>query len=183
MANYQEIPLNKAYRLLNTGSIVLISTASQTGINNIAPIAWCIPAEMSPTRVLLAMDGNHKTFKNIQETNKFIVSIPHLNQAKLVRDIGSVSGEDVDKYKDFSIKHFSGNKVNIFIPEDVIGYIECKVFNIFDSDGTMLVIGEALYAAADPTAFQDRLLAEKPAGKTLYHLGGKKFITTGDNII
>ncbi|MFC1482691.1 flavin reductase family protein [Candidatus Margulisiibacteriota bacterium] len=181
---YKQVSINKAYRLINTGPLVLVSTTSKKGIPNIAPIAWCTPAELSPTRVLLVMAKEHKTTKNIKKTKKFIVSIPHKNQVKLVLKTGEYSGNEIDKFKKLKMKTINGKKVKTKIPDGVIGYIECKVWKIVQEEDANIVIGDTIYAAANPKAFKnDRLLSEKKEGKTLHHLGSKKFITTGGKVL
>lgn len=181
---YKQVKKGKIYRLINTGPLMLVSTLSKEKKPDIAPIAWACPAELDPARVLICLDKGHKTFKNLKETGVFAVSIPHASQIDLVEETGSVSGKQGDKYSLFSIKAFTGKKTKCLIPRGVIGYIECKVRKIFNVEGTMTVIGDAVYAAAMPGAFDgERLLSEKPAGKALHHLGKDRFTTYCNYVI
>jgi flavin reductase (DIM6/NTAB) family NADH-FMN oxidoreductase RutF len=177
---YSQISINEAYRLINHGPVGLVSTHEENGSPDIAPIAWCCPIEMNPTQVLLVVDMNHKTFKNIRETAEFIVSVPHESQAGLVRDTGAVSGSKVDKFSSYSIGFVDGNLVKGRIPTGCIGYMECKLVKCIERDGTALLIGECVYAGANKKAFRDRVLVECAEGKTLHHLGGKLFSVPGD---
>ena len=69
------------------------------------------------------------------------------------------------------------------IPTGMIGYIEFKVIEIYDTGKLALIVGEALYAAVDAQAYDgDRILSEKAAGKTMHHLGNRRFMTLGDEI-
>jgi flavin reductase (DIM6/NTAB) family NADH-FMN oxidoreductase RutF len=181
---YKKINSKKIYRLINPGPLVLVSTLSPEKRPDIAPIAWMCPVELVPARVLLCMDEEHQSFKNILKTRKFTVSVPHVSQLNIVEETGSVSGKDADKFKLFSIKSFTAPKTGCQVPHGVIGFVECRLKKAVDVEGTAVVVGEAVYAAADPLAFNgERLVAEHVHGKALHHLGNKYFATYSDKII
>jgi flavin reductase (DIM6/NTAB) family NADH-FMN oxidoreductase RutF len=181
---YQEMPLDEAYRLINTGPVVMVATVSGEGAYDVAPIAWACPARKSPTRVLVGVGKSHKTFTNIQETGVFVAGVPNISQAELVKASGTVSGHDVDKFVEYSIESISAKQIGCQVPTGMIGYIECKVAQVYDTGKLALILGDALYAAVDPQAYDgDRILSEEAAGKTVHHLGNKRFMTLGDQII
>ena len=127
----------------------------------------------------------HKTYRNILETNKFIAGMPHISQVEMVRQTGSISGEKTDKFKEFKIDCSIGENIDCKIPDNMVGYLECKVVEIFDTGHLALVLGEVVNASVNPEAFdlnEERLLCEKPAGKCIYHMGGGKFLAPGDII-
>lgn len=181
---YREISVDEAYRLVNTGPVVLVSTVSKDKQANIAPIAWSCPVRKEPTRVMLGVGKSHKTFVNIEETGVFVAGIPNVSQVELVKAAGSVSGSDIEKLAELKPETIPARHSDCEIPTGMIGYIECKVAEIFDTGSVALVVGDAVGAAADPDAYDGkRLLSEKPAGKTLHHLGNKLFVTPGDQVI
>lgn len=183
MQNYKELSLDKAYRLLNVCPLILVSSVSKDGQQNIAPVAWACPLEMEPTRVMFVLDEGHQTAKNILDNNSFIVSIPGQEQIDIIKKTGSISGKDVDKFEKFSLKSFAGTKSDCLIPEGVLGYIECKLLKTFNVEGSQIIIGEAVHAAADKNTFSDRYLIEKKDGRPLHHLGGKKFMISSGDIL
>ena len=181
---YKAIHPSKTYRLINTGALMLVSTVSKKKEPDLTPIAWVCPQELDPARVLIVCDAAHRAFKNIRETGVFTACIPHISQIKLVEECGSVSGGDTDKFSKFGIKAFKAGKSSCMIPQGVIGYVECRVKKIVNIEGTAVIIGDALYAAADTKAFNgSRLMAEKPAGRAIHHLGGGDFITYSGRVI
>ena len=181
---YQDMPLDEAYRLNNTGPVVMVATVSGAGAHDVAPIAWASPARKAPTRVLVGIGKSHKTFTNIQETGVFAAGVPNISQAELVKATGTISGRDVDKFVEYSIESIPGQQIDCQIPLGMIGYIECKVAQVFDTGKLALIMGDALYAAVDPQAYDgDRILSETAAGKTIHNLGNARFMTLGDQII
>lgn len=183
MNNYIEVPSSQAYRLVNIGPVILVSTCSKDGQFDIAPMAWNCPIHKAPTRILVAIGKRHQTYRNIKDTGYFIICIPHESQAKMVMGTGAVSGKNTDKFSMFKIQTFNGAKLKAKIPVGCLAYIECKLFKTFDPGGSELIIGECIYAAADKNGFNKRLLPENKDGKTLHHLGGRDFVTTSDYVI
>ena len=178
------MPLDEAYRLINTGPVVLVSSVSKDKFYDVAPIAWACPAQKSPSRVLVGVGRSHKTFTNIEETGKFVVSVPNISQVAMVTATGSVSGADVDKFAELNIPSIDAQLVDCKIPDGVIGYLECKLVEIYGSDRLGLILGEAVAAAVDERAYNgERLLCETPAGKAVHHLGERRYMTLADEVI
>jgi len=181
---HREIPLNEAYRLINTGPVVIVSSVSKDKKYNTAPIAWASPARKEPTQVLICVGKRHKTFFNISETKVFSAGIPNINQVEIIKAAGSVSGNDTDKFLELNIKTVPSQKIDCIVPAGMIGNIECKVVDVFETDLVAMFLGEAVYASADPAAYNgERILSELPAGKTVHHLGNKLFMTLGGEIV
>ncbi|MCK5076529.1 MAG: flavin reductase family protein [Calditrichia bacterium] len=170
-------------RLINHGPTVLVSTHDEQGKYNIAPIAWVSPVQKSPPKLLLVVGKSHKTYSNIIATKEFVVCVPHANQAGLVIQTGTSKGAETNKFLDFHIESFKAEKLNILIPDGCVGYLECKLSNRLEQEKVDIIIGEIIAAKAVKAAFSERMLIEKPEGKTLHHLGGSLFCTPSDNII
>ncbi|MEW6516261.1 MAG: flavin reductase family protein [candidate division FCPU426 bacterium] len=182
MPQYKSVPLDSAYRLINHGPVLLISSRSRRGRFDLAPIAWACPVGMEPCQVLLAMSPGHQTFRNIQAERGFIVCVPGKAQVKWVREAGSISGTQADKFAKFKIPSFPGKKVRAQIPQGTVAYLECNWQRTIRLKEVALVIGRCVHAAALAQAYQGRLRAEKPEGKTLHHLGGNVFMVPGDKL-
>lgn len=181
MKSYKSVPLEKAYKLLNTGAIILVSTQGADGVKNITPIAWNTLIDYEPvTRLLFVCDKEHKTYANIMEVMRFVVVLPHVGQTDIVKKLGTSSGNFVNKIEALNINVFDSDKYKYSIPENSIAYLECTAYKIIDEGGVAIVFGEVENAQVDIDAYSDRLLSELDAGKTLHHLGGKKFVQPGD---
>lgn len=183
--NYQKMELKNAYKIVNTLPVLLISTRNKEGVCNIAPIAWCSPTKKEPPQIVTGIGKVHRTYRNILETKEFIAGIPHISQVEMLRKTGSVSGEKVDKFREFKIDCSIGESTGCKIPNNMIGYFECKVADMFDTGHLVLITGEAVHAEVAPEAFdfnEKRLLCEKSEGKCVYHMGGRKFLAPGNKI-
>ncbi len=181
--SYKALPLDKAYRLLNTGAVGIICTYSSEKGYNMAPAAWLTPIEYDPvTRVLIVLDREHKTSKNILQNGEFAIAVPHIQQVDMVKKLGSTSGKECNKIERFKIDVLPAEKINVQLPNYCIGYLECKLYKTIDEESVYLFLANVINALVDSTAFERRLLSETFKGKTIHHLGGKQFITTGNEI-
>ncbi len=174
----------KAYKLINSGSLILACTSNSRNESNIAPIAWCTPVEYDPvTKLLFVCDISHYTFKNVEETRQVIIAIPHVSQLKIVKDTGSCSGRNINKFEKFSIDSQKGKRSDILVPSSCIAYLECEVYNIVIDEEVGIIFCRVMEAYVRKGAFNNRLLAEKEEGKAIHHLGGNSFITTSDILL
>lgn len=184
MKNYVNISNEKAYHLLNSGAIILVSSRSLLNEYNVAPIAWHSPVDYGKTtKLLFVCDREHKTYQNIVDTSEFIISIPHVSQLKLTKELGNYSGRDINKFQLFAIDALNGKKINCKAPNNCIGYIECKLTKIVEEDSVGIIIGEALNTIVDHDSYTGRIMAENAEGKTIHHLGGNKFITLANQLL
>lgn len=183
MKEYLELPAGTAHRLINHGPVVLVATRSADGRYDIAPVAWNCPAGKDPARLLVVVGRAHRTHRNIVETGRFIVCVPHADQVDMVLAAGSVSGADADKYAECEIAAFPGGQVDALVPDGCVGYIECALDATHALEAADIFVGTVLRHAADPAAFDGRLMTETAAGKTLHHNGGAVFSTPADAVI
>jgi flavin reductase (DIM6/NTAB) family NADH-FMN oxidoreductase RutF len=171
MKTYKQIPPKKTYKVLNSGSLVLISSASSDSKHNLAPIAWNCPIESDPvTRFLFVCDKENQTYVNIKETGRFVVCIPHESQQQLVMDLGSCSGKSVQKIERFHMNTFKSKEFQLSIPEDCIAYVECKLSRIVDEENVGIIDSEVINAEVDVNAFSDRFLPNTDFGKTIRYV-------------
>lgn len=177
MYDYKAIEKTELHRLVNGGQLLLVATHDGQGGFDIAPIAWSCPVKKEPARFLITVGTRHQTHKNIKATGEFVLCAPHLSQLNLVKKTGDVSGSEVDKYVQFNIQSFKAGHSDILIPVGIVGYIECKLVQEFETEGPTLFIGEGLDGAAREKAFEGRLLVENEEARTLHHLGNKVFGT------
>lgn len=176
--DYKKVPTTKIYRLINTNPLLLISTISKDGKHNIAPIAWGCPQEMNPPRLVVCIAITHQTFKNLKESKVFTVSIPNISHLEIVKNCGSVSGKNVDKFEKFNIKYFLSKKNKLKVPEGVTAYLECIPKKTIKIDETAVVIGDIEEAYSHKEGFIDnKINPNLPQGKVIYHLGENCFGT------
>jgi len=158
---YSEIPANEAYALQNPGGIILLCTKDIDGPiarHDVAPLAWCTPYEYDPvSKLLVVCDIAHKTFHDIQKSNKCVIAFPSFEMRGLVEKLGSVSGFDCDKFERFHVPYFRAHTMDIRVPEGVVGWMECSVERIIQEGTSGFVMAAVAKAFAEPDCWKRRL--------------------------
>ena len=174
----KQVPLSIAYRLINTGPLVLVSSILDKRCG-LTPIAWNMPVSDDPPIIALEIWEGHFIYKAILQTGDFVINIPASVMAGTVCKLGSVSGAKVDKFKAYGLEREPSGKVKSPRLGSALAIIECKVHR----DERLLkkydiVLGDIVYAEAEEGLFTDRWHPEKAGPKIMHHLGKNIFCSS-----
>ena len=176
-----DIPLKKAYRLLNHGPVVLVSTTGKDG-PNICTVAWSCPAAKDPPRLLLVLGRRHKTFENIMETGEFVVNVPGDEMLETVLLCGRLKGREVDKWQRTGLTPLEIEGVSSPAVADCFAHVACRLVDEDLARREGLVLGQAVASVADPGVMDDDGFIDILAFPTLHHLGSDRF-TRPDSLL
>ncbi|MCX6357459.1 MAG: flavin reductase family protein [Candidatus Aureabacteria bacterium] len=178
----KRIPLQRAYRLINHGPVVLVSTRYR-GRPNVCTAAWVMPLDVD--RVAIVISSENYTARCIVATREFVVNIPNRMLAKTVLRCGSVSGSKVDKFNAFGLTPEPARRVKAPLVGECIGHLECRVIS---GEGRLarkydLFLARVVAASAERGLFTDRWNVRLPRARTLHHLGGNIFAVPAGRIV
>ncbi len=74
---------------------------------------------------------------------------------------GTVSGKEVDKFKESNIIPVAGQKVDAPLIDECVGHIECRVVNQYNIGDHILFVGKVVAASARIEGFICRLMLER----------------------
>ena len=155
---YLSVSNKEAWRLLGSGGVVLVCSASVEGVANLAPVAWVSPLDYEPvSRVLFVCDPGHLTLANIRATGHFALALPCHGQKGMVEAAGSTSGRAGPKYEALGIDSFPGSEIPVRIPLGVAGWLECRLIEVIDRGTACIVTGEVVHCQAIRDAWKQRL--------------------------
>ncbi|HJV83661.1 flavin reductase family protein [Noviherbaspirillum sp.] len=181
MSTRLPVELAKAYRLLNHGPTVLVSSA-HGGARNVMAAAWSMPLDFSPPKVAVVIDRNTLTRQLVEGSGEFALNIPSREMAKATLAVGSVSGREHDKFREFGLAAFAGDTIAAPLLEGCLGWLECRVIpeppiqERYD-----LFLGEVVAAWADARAFGNgRWSFEAGSPRSIHYVAGGNFFETGE---
>jgi len=177
-----DVELKQAYRLLNHGPTVLISSAHR-GRENVMAAAWAMPLDFDPPKVLVVIDKATFTRQLIEASGEFVLNLPGRAQAEQVLAAGSASGKDVDKFAVSHLRAMTAQKVGAPRVAGCIAYLECKVVSEpHNQQQYDLFIGEVVAATADSEVYRDgRWNFEGHDDKrSLHYIAGGAFFSIGE---
>lgn len=88
------VPLDKAYRLLNHGPVVLVS-AAHAGQHNVMAASWACALDFAPPKVTVVLDKATRTRELVEASGWFALQLPTVPLAALTVALGTDSAKTV----------------------------------------------------------------------------------------
>lgn len=164
-----QLQLNKAFTLLESGPVVLITTHDE-GKDNIMTISWTMVLDFTPVFAITTGEWNH-SFTALQKHGECVIAIPTVDMLDKVVGIGTCSGTDTDKFARFELTPVRGKIVKAPLIKECLANIECKVIDIVSRHN--IVVLEPVAAYIDNTRKEKR---------TVHAVGDGTFIVDGSII-
>jgi len=185
-AHFLPVELAKAYRLINHGPTVLVSSA-HGGVENVMAASWACGLDTSPPKVTVVVASDTKTRELIEQSSEFVLQVPTVRQAAMTHAVGSVSLTDEPaKLAKCGVELFRVDGRKVPFVAGCAAWLYCKVVaephvqTAYD-----LFIGEVTGAWADDRVFRDGHWHYENAGpewRSLHYIAGGYFYAIGDPV-
>lgn len=173
----KEIELSLVNRIFNLGNVQLI-TVGYGGIKNVSTIAWLTPIEKDQPLVILSLDRYSFTFELVDKSGEFALNTPTGEILDIVKEVGSVSGRQVNKFEKLSIPFSKATYVSAPLLDNCIANVEFVVKSIVPLQKHVMIMGEARRAIVEEELFSDHWLLEEKDIILIHHAGSNYFCTT-----
>lgn len=189
-ATIQPVPLDKAFRLLNHGPTVLVSS-SCNGRSNVMAASWNMPLDFNPSRVAIVIDKKTYTRELMEASGTFAINVPCRAQADMVIKVGSSSGRELlgktpdNKLAALNLPTFAASQVEAPLLEGCVAWLECRIIpEPHIQQAYDLFLAEVVAAYADSRAFSNGRWHFDGYDdlRTLHHVSGGFFFTPGEGI-
>jgi flavin reductase (DIM6/NTAB) family NADH-FMN oxidoreductase RutF len=168
----KQMPASKAYRLLEAGPLVLVTTAHE-GRPNIMTMGFHMVMQHEPPLIGCIIGPWDYSYRALRETAECVIAIPTVDLAGKAVDIGNCSGETIDKFAKFKLTPVPARDVKAPLIGECLANIECRVADTTLLDKYSLFILKAVRIWIDPTRKERR---------TLHHNGDGTFTVDGRTI-
>ncbi|MFB6490703.1 MAG: flavin reductase family protein [Thermoproteus sp. AZ2] len=132
------------YRPLHPRPTVIIASLCPDGKVNLMPASWNTPVSEEPPTIAVAVDRSAYTFQCLEHSGEATINVAAAEMADLAYRLGSVSGREVDKAKEFSVPLVPSEEVKAPGIDGSIAIYECKVEQKIDVGETRLYIFRVL---------------------------------------
>lgn len=182
-AHVVPVDLGKAYRLINHGPTVLVSSAHGSR-RNVMAAAWSMPLDFSPPKVAVVIDRKTFTRELIEASGELALCVPTRAQVDAVSQVGSSSGREQDKFEAAGLSAFAGSKIAAPLVDGCVAWLECRLLDEPEmAQRYDLFLAEVVAAWADERLFDaGRWRAIDPQHSTLHHVAGGVFFTQGEPV-
>lgn len=181
MNHLKDVPLNKAYLLLNHGPSTLV-TSEHDGVANVMAAAWVMPLDFDPPKLMLVLDRNTWSRHLVEGSGAFVIQLPTRQQAELTLAVGSSNGGEANKFELLDIRTSRAKQVEAPVVDGCVAYLECKVISEpHNQEKYDLFIAEVVAAYADERAFSHgRWHFPSDELRTIHYQAGGAFFATGE---
>jgi len=160
------LALEKAFTLVEPGPVVLVTT-NDGEKNNIMTITWTMVMGFSAEFAMTTGAWNY-SYAALEASRECVIAIPTVDMIDTVVGIGTCSGADTDKFRTFGLTARPGRHVRAPLIEECLANIECRVTDIVERHGIVVLQGVA--------AYYDEARKEK---RMLHAVGDGTFIVDG----
>jgi len=178
MSDFVELDLARAYRLINHGPVVMVSTTDGETANA-CTVAWCAPASRAPARIALTLGRGHKTYENLVATKECVINVPTVDSLGEVMVCGKKTGHDGDKLGPAGIEVLPSSRVGAPRLARCAAWLECELVAPPQAEGPSIVLVEAVLAETLPGVIDGDGHFDVERFPTLHHLGGSRFTVAG----
>lgn len=162
----KRIRLDKAFTLMESGPVVLVTTHDGKK-DNAMTISWTMVNDFTPTFAITTGPWNH-SFAALRKTKECVIAIPAVDMLDTVIKVGTCSGADTDKFEKFALTPMKGRHVKAPLIRECLANIECRVVDIVRKHNIVVLEGVA--------AYYDAVKKEK---RTVHAVGDGTFIVDG----
>lgn len=175
-----EVDNKNAYRILAPRPTIIVSTVNSKGKINAAPFSFTMPVSMDPPLIAFASVKTHHTYRNIKETNEFVVNIPNEKILNELWITGEKFPDGVNEIQKAGLTPKSSLKVAPPGINECIGSMECRVSWIKNAGDHDIIVGEVVHMEIKDNILDEGLLDVEKV-KPILHVGGINFVI-GDHI-
>jgi flavin reductase (DIM6/NTAB) family NADH-FMN oxidoreductase RutF len=162
----------KAYRMLESGPIVMVTTHDGTR-SNVMTMGFHMMIQHAPPLIGCVIGPWDHSFNALHETGECVLAVPGADLARTVVDVGNCSGAEVDKFERFGLVTGKPAKVGAPLLADCLYNIECVVHDDTLVERFHLFVLEAVAAWSNDTRSERRCL---------HHQGDGTFTADGERI-
>jgi flavin reductase (DIM6/NTAB) family NADH-FMN oxidoreductase RutF len=100
---FDSLPVQKSYRILESGPIVLVSTCGDDGRANLMTMGFHMMMQHDPPLVGAIIGPWDHSHRALTQTGECVLAVPTVDLVQTVVDIGNCSGDGMDKFSRFGL--------------------------------------------------------------------------------
>lgn len=121
------LPAEKAYRILESGPILLVSTRAADSRANLMTMGFHMMMQHEPPLVGVIIGPWDHSHRALSDTGECVMAVPTVDLAETVVDIGNCSGDALDKFAHFGLTPAPAEAVDAPLVRECWANLECRV--------------------------------------------------------
>jgi flavin reductase (DIM6/NTAB) family NADH-FMN oxidoreductase RutF len=168
----RDLDLSEVYKYIEPGPVVLLAT-SRSGVDNVMTMSWHLMMDFNPPIIGCVVSNGDYSFNALKKNGECVIAVPTVKMAKTVVAIGNMHGDELDKFKELSIKKSKAKSIEAPLLDDCLVNLECKVID------SSLVNKYCFFVLEVQKAWVNTKINDT---RTIHHMGHGKFSVDGEII-
>jgi len=142
MSDKVSLPIeNDILRLLGFSPVTLITTVGKDGSVNAASYGWITVVDYNPPQLLFSVNIKHDTYRNILETEEFVVNVPNADMIEEIWITQKPFPYGINELEEADLTPLPSEKVKPPRIKECKAQIECEVIWTKIIGSACLVLG------------------------------------------
>jgi len=135
-----------------------------------------MPVCYSPPIYAIGSDKDRDTYRNIVETEEFVLNVPSTSMLEKVNLTGIKFPAEIDEFGKAKFTPIPALKVKTPLIAECKSHFECKLLNIYEITKTrVIIIGEVVAISIDRELFLKNFAKQKGQIDPLFYVHGSYF--------
>ena len=140
----KKVSVAKAFDKFKPEGCVFVISVDKNGKPSGMVCGWSVKCETDPGLFAVVLWKKGHTQELIRESKEFVIAVPNKSLEGEVKLFGSVSGRNVDKFKESKIETEKAEFVKSPLIKNATVNFECKLYKEVDVGGQIMLIGKIL---------------------------------------
>jgi len=135
-----------------------------------------MPVSHNPSIYVVGSDKDRNTYRNIVETEEFVLNIPSTSMLEKVNIAGVKFPAEIDEFEKAELTPIPASQVKPHLIAECKSHFECKALNIYEiTDTRVIIIGEVVAISINQDLFLKNFAKQKGQLDPLFYVQGTYF--------
>jgi flavin reductase (DIM6/NTAB) family NADH-FMN oxidoreductase RutF len=157
--------------------LVTVAGVRAEGRDNLIPLAWFSPVSFDPPLVCILVSPKRFSHDGIVRAGCFTLNFIPYEAVDLVKNLGSTSGKDVDKFESLGVPKLNSESIDAPIMGNAYAALECRLVDRHTYGDHTLFVGEIVRTHFLEDAFDENHVLAIDSFKPVLYLGKDRYVT------
>jgi flavin reductase (DIM6/NTAB) family NADH-FMN oxidoreductase RutF len=161
--------------VLYANPVVLVSTRSPSGVDNVSPYGMCMPISSKPPLMAIGVHPARDTYGYIKERKEFAINLltPELKEACETTARGIPPEES--EFDLAGLTRVQAQQIDVALVAESPANMECRLYWMKEAGDHDVVVGEVVAVWINEELFDEDTTTMRLKYDGLYHVGARYF--------
>ena len=178
----KRLDTNDWHAVLYANPVVLVSTRSSQGVDNVSPYGMVMPVSSHPPLIVIGVHPNRQTYGYIEKNGEFAINFltPEMKQACI--DTAKGIPPEESEFDLAGLTRMKADEIDVALVAESPANLECRLHWMKKAGDHDVVVVEVVAIWIDEDRFDEDNTAMRLSYDSLYHVGAKYF-RRGEEIV